>query len=236
VWSLAPEIAGKNPARTGVVIRLHPDVSKSAAEAELESILQDAGFESWASLVEVMPVQGRVRSVLFSYGFALGLAVIITTIGLHLRLPSFSRRGLRLAVVRGCRQILFFCGKTVLLLIVILLLGLEFTGASSITMTGGTDLSTEPFSTWMFMMACAGALTWSIYDQRRRCRVCFRRLGLAAHVGCSGCLLLNWAGTELVCVDGHGMLHVPEMASCWHEPEQWTALDESWLGLFARRP
>jgi hypothetical protein len=53
-------------------------------------------------------------------------------------------------------------------------------------------------------------------------------------VGCPGCLLLDWAGTELVCVEGHGMLHVPEMVSCWHEPEQWTSLDDSWQGLFER--
>jgi len=29
------------------------------------------------------------------------------------------------------------------------------------------------------------------------------------------------------------MLHVPEMASSWNEPAKWTALDESWLTLFA---
>ena len=74
------------------------------------------------------------------------------------RSPSFSRRDRRLALERGCRQVVFFCAKTLLLLVVVLLLGLEFTRAASITMTGGTDLSTEPASTWLFMMACAGAL------------------------------------------------------------------------------
>jgi hypothetical protein len=102
-------------------------------------------------------------------------------------------------------------------------------------MTGGTDLWAEPLSTWLFLMTSMGVLAWSMLDQRRRCRVCLRKLGLAAHVGCPGCLLLNWAGTELVCMDGHGMLHVPEMNASWNEPERWTALDESWVGLFARR-
>jgi len=102
-------------------------------------------------------------------------------------------------------------------------------------MIGGTDLLTEPLSTWLFLMASMGVFTWSIRDQRKRCRVCLRRLGLAAQVGCPGCLLLNWAGTELVCVEGHGMLHVPEMVSCWNEVDQWTALDDSWIELFAKR-
>jgi hypothetical protein len=99
-------------------------------------------------------------------------------------------------------------------------------------MTGGTDLLTEPLTTWLFLLAAMGALTWSVLDQRRRCRVCVRRLGLAARVGCPGCILLDWAGTELVCKEGHGMLHVPEMTSSWHEPQHWTPLDESWLALF----
>jgi hypothetical protein len=33
-------------------------------------------------------------------------------------------------------------------------------------------------------------------------------------------------------MEGHGMLHVPEMVSSWQEPDHWTALDKSWMGLF----
>jgi hypothetical protein len=89
-------------------------------------------------------------------------------------------------------------------------------------------------STWLFVMGSTSALAWSMADQRQRCRVCLKRLGMAAHVGCTGCLLLDWAGTELVCVEGHGMLHVPEMVACWQDPDRWTSLDETWQGLFER--
>ena len=68
-------------------------------------------------------------------------------------------------------------------------------------------------------------------DQEQRERV--RYYLFAAFVG--ALLLLNWAGTEMVCIEGHGMLHVPEMLSSWNEPERWTALDESWQGLFAAK-
>jgi hypothetical protein len=118
----------------------------------------------------------------------------------------------------------FFAAKTFLLLLAVL----ESTSACSIIMIGGTDLLAEPLSTWLFLIGSMAALSWSIHDQRMR----LHRLGLAAHVGAPGSLLLNWSGAELVCVSGHGMLHVPEMPSCWRDAERWTALDRSWRELF----
>ncbi len=178
---------------------------------------------AWESLFEITGVVARVRYPLWSFALGLGLAIIIILPSLRLRMPSWNPRAAA-----------FFAAKTGLLLAGVLICWIEFTHATSITMLGGTDLSTEPLSTWLFMLGSMGALVWSIADQRRRCRVCLRRLGMAAHVGCPGCLLLNWAGTELVCMEGHGMLHVPEMAACWQEPDRWTSLDDSWQGLFER--
>jgi hypothetical protein len=224
VWTLSDP---PPKSKTGVVVRLRPEVSTKAAKMELDSIVNEAGLSLWGSLVDVSPVQERVRAVFWSFALALGLALVIAVAGLQSMLPRFEPA--------GCPRALFFASKTGLLLLAVLLAGVEFTRAPSITMIGGTDLLTEPLSTWLFLMGCMGALSWSIHDQRRRCRVCLRRLGMAAHVGCPGCLLLNWAGTELVCIEGHGMLHVPEMLSSWHQAEQWTALDDSWLPLFARK-
>jgi hypothetical protein len=226
MWSLASPRESSGDTRTAVVVRLAPGASPDAAAAELGSILQSAGVPPWNSLIDISLVQERVRSVFGSFALALALAMVITVVKCRLR-PHRVR-------LDGAVGALFFLAKTILLLAAILAAGLEFTHATSITMTGGTDLLTEPLSTWLFLIACMGALSWSIHDQRRRCRVCLRRLGLAAHVGCPGCLLLEWAGTELVCSEGHGMLHIPEMLSCWRESEQWTALDESWVSLFER--
>ncbi len=162
-------------------------------------------------------VQERVHQPFLSFAFALGMAAIIVGVALRPRL--------------NCLCAFFFL-KSGLALLALFLAGIEFTGAMKITLTGGTDLSVEPLSTWIFLLCSMGLIAWSVLDQRRRCRVCFKRLGLAAHVGCPGRILLDWAGTELVCIEGHGMLHVPEMVSSWQEPERWTALDESWTGLF----
>jgi hypothetical protein len=228
-WFLSPRIAvwrigAPGPAeRTGVVARVRQDFTKKEVETELGFILRDAGMNEWESMVELTGVATRVHSALWSFAMGLGLAVILILPSLRVRMPSWNPRAAT-----------FFAAKTALLLAAVLLCGIEFTHATSITMLGGTDALTEPLSTWLFMLGSMGVLVWSIADQRRRCRVCLRRLGMAAHVGCPGCLLLNWAGTELVCMEGHGMLHVPEMAACWQEPDRWTSLDDSWQGLFER--
>jgi hypothetical protein len=223
VWQLVSP-AGVEGARTGAVVRLRPDVTGAEVERELSAILQRNGaINTWDTLMEVSPLPNRVRSVFGSFGLALGLAIVVAMASSRLRLPRWNPRAA-----------LFFAAKTLLLLAVVLLAGLEFTRAASITMLGGTDLAAEPLSVWLFLLGCTGVLAWSVRDQRSRCRVCLRRLGLPTRVGCPGCLLLDWAGTELVCVEGHGMLHVPEMVSCWHEPEHWTSLDDSWQGLFER--
>ncbi len=227
-WFMSRQIRIWQPSKlddssTGVVVRLASGVTSAEAERDLTATLQKAGFNPWETLVQVSPLPNRVHSVFGSFGLALGLAIVTALASSRLHFPKWNPRGA-----------VFFLAKTTLLLAILLLAGLEFTRAPFISMLGGTDLATEPLSAWLFLLGCTGVLLWSVRDQRARCRVCLRRLGLRTRVGCPGCLLLDWAGTELVCVEGHGMLHVPEMVSCWHEPEQWTSLDDSWQGLFER--
>jgi hypothetical protein len=227
-WFLSPKITRweierpDKKARYGVVARLRPGVSPSEASAELSAILRKNGLADWDSLVELTPLAGRVHMVFWVFASGLGLAMLIVLPTLRMRMPTWN------PAAAG-----FFLAKTGLLLLTVLLCGIEFTGASSITMLGGAN-GLVALSAWLFVMSSTGALAWSIADQRQRCRVCLKRLGMAAHVGCPGCLLLDWAGTELVCVEGHGMLHVPEMAACWQDPDKWTFLDESWQELFER--
>ncbi len=232
-WFLSHKIAAwvvepTTEANTAVVARLRKGIPRREAEGELCSLLRQASYSNtWASLAEVSLLEDRVRSPLGSYLLALALALFAAAFGAHPRIANLDPRNTHIF-----RRGAFFAAKTTLLLLAVLLIGLEFTSACSITMIGGTDLLAEPLSTWLFLLGCMAALTWSIHDQCMRCRVCLHRLGLAAHVGCPGSLLLNWAGTELVCVSGHGMLHVPEMRSCWLDAGRWTALDSSWRELF----
>jgi hypothetical protein len=221
VWLVEP-LSSFEGERTGVVVRVRPDVTHGEAEQEMDSLVREAnGGLRGTGFVRIAPVSDRVRSVFGSFGLALILAIVTAAGSSRLR---FCRMNLRGA--------LFLVAKTLLLLTAVFLTGVEFTHAALINMLGGADLATEPLSTWLFLLGCMGVLLWSLRDQQARCRVCLNRLGLRTRVGCPGCLLLDWAGTELVCVEGHGMLHVPDMVSSWSRPDHWTSLDDSWRVLF----
>ncbi len=77
------------------------------------------------------------------------------------------------------------------------------------------------------------AFRWTLRDQRKRCPVCLRLLTNPARVGQPSRNFLAWNGTELICAGGHGLLHVPEIATSWFSTQRWLYLDPSWKGLFS---
>ena len=56
---------------------------------------------------------------------------------------------------------------------------------------------------------CLFGLRWVLKDQRQRCPVCLRRVEHPAQVGQASRTFLDWNGTELMCMGGHTLLHVP---------------------------
>jgi hypothetical protein len=80
---------------------------------------------------------------------------------------------------------------------------------------------------------CLFGLRWSLRDQRQRCPVCLGKLTHPARVGQPSRNFLAWNGTELICVGGHGLLHVPELPTSWFSTQRWLYLDPSWDVLFA---
>jgi hypothetical protein len=64
--------------------------------------------------------------------------------------------------------------------------------------------------------------------------VCLCKLSHPARVGEASRNFLAWHGTELMCADGHGLLHVPELPTCWFATQRWMYLDASWSALFAK--
>jgi hypothetical protein len=83
---------------------------------------------------------------------------------------------------------------------------------------------------------CLSGLRWALRDQRQRCPVCLGKLTHPARVGQPSRNFLAWNGTELMCVDGHGLMHVPELATSWFSTQRWMYLDASWEVLFAEPP
>jgi hypothetical protein len=83
-----------------------------------------------------------------------------------------------------------------------------------------------------FVVVVTASLRWALLNQERRCQKCLRMLSQPTRVGPPSRNFLDWSGTELVCSDGHGRLHVPEMQGSWCWYDHWVELDSSWSGLF----
>ena len=54
---------------------------------------------------------------------------------------------------------------------------------------------------------------------------------MPVHIGQSGSLLLDQAGTETACPVGHGVLYSADFQPT-PERDQWTMFDDSWAQLF----
>jgi hypothetical protein len=83
-----------------------------------------------------------------------------------------------------------------------------------------------------FAMTLFG-LRWVLKDQRQRCPVCMRTVKHPAHVGQASRTFLDWNGTEMMCMGGHTLLHVPSLPTSWFSSQRWLYLDTSWNFLFA---
>lgn len=81
-------------------------------------------------------------------------------------------------------------------------------------------------------LALLFSFRWALRDQRLRCPVCLTILTNPAQVGHPSRCFLAWHGTELMCGEGHGLLHIPDMSTSWFSTQRWLALDGSWRGLF----
>jgi hypothetical protein len=80
---------------------------------------------------------------------------------------------------------------------------------------------------------CLFGLRWVLKDQRQRCPVCVRCVTHPAQVGQASRTFLDWNGTEMMCMGGHTLLHVPSLPTSWFGSQRWLYLDTSWGFLFA---
>ena len=89
-----------------------------------------------------------------------------------------------------------------------------------------------PVALQFALFSCVFALRWALTDQQRRCPVCLSLLANPVRIGQSSRMLLEWHGTELMCLRGHGLLHIPDRPAIWFTHQRWTDFDPSWSGLF----
>ena len=228
VWTVGPSAANSftTAERAGLVLRLRPGASLSQSSREFSR------FASATSGVDLTPVKARVQQGTYIYLLFTLLAFLGSLVMLAYRLVNSSGPKVRLSLRDNFRWWMFFAGKTLLLVAICFLLSLEGTRRAFLMFTGVIPPFAGAVCTWLFLVTTLLALSWSLHDQCRRCRLCLKRLGYESYVGAPAYLLLDWWGTELVCSKGHGMLHVPEMQASWLDMEHWTPLDDSWKPLF----
>ena len=168
------------------------------------------------------------RQPISLFFFALLLAIICLPATTALRLGDYPEREGRLRGAINFRRWMFLLAKSVLVVLIVgfwsiaLAYAFAAVGSSvSLCIQMGTS-----FPALLF------AFRWTLHDQRGRCPVCLRLLSNPARVGQPSCNFLAWCGTEWICRSGHGVLHIPELPTCWFSTQRWLCLDASWASLF----
>lgn len=123
-----------------------------------------------------------------------------------------------------------------------LFLAAKFTLVAALGLYGALDAAYfsfagfSPFGELLQLFACflicLAGFRWAIADQRQRCPMCLRRVTNPATVGLASRTFLGWNGTELICMGGHALLHVPSLPTSWFGGQRWLYLDSSWEFLF----
>lgn len=126
------------------------------------------------------------------------------------------------------RRWTYLACKLALVLAVVYTLSLDLT----FTHTGSSANASQYLQLVSSFALCLGGLHWALRDQRQRCPVCLGKLSHPARVGHPSRNFLAWNGTELICSGGHGLLHVPALATSWFSTQRWLYLDPSWQVLF----
>jgi hypothetical protein len=218
-----------------VVARVRQGTNSSALESELAKIAADSNYEFLLNpQLRITTMRQLILAPARVFALTVFISAFLSLCALRVRL-----RQIRLALAAAnrrdsFRRSSFFAAKLLGALAILFAVGLEWARPESSMLLSWTDGGSGPLIVCLFAFGTLAVFFWAIADQRGRCRVCLRLLGFPVRMGCPGCVLLDWAGTEFICSEGHGVLHVPHMATSWEEEaDRWVPFDESWRGLFA---
>lgn len=220
-------------ARVGAIARLREGATPTQLQTALIDGSENAGYRFVQAPMKVVSLSSQSRALLWTYvGFLLLAMACASGIAWLLRSAAGGLGPVSLKGWRNVRWWAFFTAKSaaitasVYLLVWLMVHGiLGWVGRTVYPMA-------DEAAFWTFLPLAIAILTWCIADQQKRCRVCLRRLSMPVDVGRPGSVLLNFAGTEMVCEDGHGTLYVAESESNSLERDRWQTLDESWAELF----
>jgi hypothetical protein len=163
------------------------------------------------------------------YLFSLLLALLSLPAITSVSLGEYSVNPQRTSWPRKLYRWSFLSAKIALLLPIIYFVSIDLAYGCT---TFGREQSVYIQLVSTFAM-CLFGLGWVLKDQRQRCPVCVRRVTHPAQVGQASRTFLDWNGTEMMCMGGHTLLHVPSLPTSWFGAQRWLYLDTSWDFLFA---
>jgi hypothetical protein len=160
--------------------------------------------------------------------FALFLALVSLPAISSVSLGEYSLNSGETSWSRRFSRWMFFAVKVALLLPVVYFISLDLAFGSTAV---GREQAVYIQLIATFAMSLFG-LRWVLKDQRQRCPVCLCRVAHPAQVGLASRTFLDWNGTEMMCMGGHTLLHVPSLPTSWFGSQRWLYLDTSWSFLF----
>jgi hypothetical protein len=93
------------------------------------------------------------------------------------------------------------------------------------------DLRTT-FAVFFVWLISAGLVYLAVWDQRRRCRTCLRRLIMPISTGSwSNMLTFGRPKTEWICPYGHGTLRISDLQITGSETPDWEPHPDMWQEL-----
>jgi hypothetical protein len=171
----------------------------------------------------------RSKQPMFCFLFALALACLTLPATTSLPLGEYSENYTHTHEGNETRRWMFLAAKLALILVIVAFASLDLAHLNASI----NSLTAEYIQLGVSLCGFLFAFRWALHDQRRRCPKCLRLLTHPAYVGQSSRNFLGWNGTELICVGGHGLLHIPDMPTSWFSTQRWLYLDPSWSSLFS---
>jgi len=226
-WVLEPD-AALGAGSAGYVIAHLTPMGKAEMWAPRVSITANGPNDAEDDLLGVALEEWRPAPETL-YGFALFLALLALPAITSVSLGEASVNPEKTSWGRRLFGISFLSAKIALLLPIVYFVSLDLAYGFP---TFGRERSVYIQLVSTFLM-CLFGLQWVLKDQRQRCPVCMRCVTHPAHVGQASRTFLDWNGTEMMCMGGHTLLHVPSLPTSWFSTQRWLYLDTSWGFLFA---
>jgi hypothetical protein len=226
-WLLEPDTSIAT-GDAGYVVAHLTAMGKAEMWAPRVNITTNGPKESDDDLLGVSLKEWRPAPITL-YGFALFLALLTLPAITSVSLGEASVNPQKTSWARRLQRWSFFSAKIALLLPIVYFVSLDLAfGLTKINREQAVYI--QLLSTFSM---CLFGLRWLLKDQRQRCPVCLRRVANPAHVGQASRTFLDWNGTEMMCMGGHTLLHVPSLPTSWFSTQRWLYLDTSWGFLFA---